>query len=1175
MSGQGSAPVAPYKGLTPYGEDDAMLFFGREEEQHIIAENLRAFELTVLYGATGVGKSSVLRAGVVGRLRAEAATNVAELGVPELVVAIVSNWRDDPLVEVRSRIEEAIAQTFPEALADPAPTKLDEAIKHWTERIEGPVLLIFDQFEEYFLYQRGDSGEREFDVEFPRLVTNTDVHVNVLISIREDALAWLDRFKAWLPGLFDNSIRIRHLDRDKARLAIEGPLRRHNEAGPPEAQVRIEEALVDTVLDELRFGRVALGGRGQALISHESVTDTLQGSIETPYLQLVMRRLWDAEVANGSSTLRLTTLTEQLGGAGHIVRTHLDASMEGFRPDQKQTAAKAFQFLVTPSGTKFAHVLADLAHLTEVPEEELAPIMARLADLRILRQVPASSGQGDVLCYEIFHDVLAPAILDWRTRQVAQAEREELERQLARQREEAFRWRQQTEAAERAKEEAVRQRLLALSNELAANATLQRGVDPELSVLLAVEAVRASASALAVDTLRQSLLECRIRAVLKGHGGDLNKAAFSADGRLVATACQDGVARVWTVPDGRELHHLRGHGDWVWDLAFSPDGGRLVTAANDGTARLWDMATGSVLAVLDHGVPVRSAVFDGAGALVLTGGDDGAARLWHGATGAPVAVLAGHAAAIWRAVFAPDGRRVVTAAADHEAMVWDARGGRREAVLRGHDGPLWSVAVSPDGRLAVTASADDTAAVWDLDAGARVATLRGHGDDVITAEFDRDGGRVVTASLDRTARVWEARGGRGIIDLRAHLHAVYSASFSPDGRSVLTASLDGTALVFEVDTGRPVSRLRGHTRPVNFAAFSPDGTLVVTTSQDATARLWDSGTGEVATELTGHIRQVYNVSFSPDGALLASASGDHTVRLWDVASRRTVRRLAGHEREVGASVFSRDGTLLATASWDGSAAIWRADSGEELVRLRGHTREVYAIAFSPDGTLAVTGSVDGTARIWEVATGRQVLVLEGHEDEVNNVAWSPDGRLIATGSSDMTARLWDPATGRTRAELPGHTDALSTVSFSPDSGSLLTASDDRTARRWDIATARITAEFRGHTGRVHGAAFSPDGSLVVTASEDRTSTIWDSESGRPLVELRGHASAVTAAAFSPDGDWIASGAADGTIRIVPRNVRVSVEDLLDRARQRVTRELTAEERRVYVDASSAPEILSG
>ena len=305
----------PYKGLIPYAEEDAPFFFGREAEWEIITANLMASRLTLLYGASGVGKTSVLRAGVSYHLRQLARQNLAEHGTPEFAVVVFSAWRDDPIAGLAVQVRVAVAEALnvPELEPVPPSPSLTETLQAWTERLGGDLLIILDQFEEYFLYHPQEDGEGTFAVEFPRAVNRPDLRVSFLIAIREDALAKLDRFKGRIPNLFANYLRIEHLDLDGARAAIEKPIEKYNDlqqAG--EQQIEIKPALVDAVLEQVRTGQVVLGQAGRGVVSGETVAQ-----IETPYLQLVMTRLWDEERRTGSCILRLETL-EHLGGAARI-----------------------------------------------------------------------------------------------------------------------------------------------------------------------------------------------------------------------------------------------------------------------------------------------------------------------------------------------------------------------------------------------------------------------------------------------------------------------------------------------------------------------------------------------------------------------------------------------------------------------------------------------------------------------------------------------------------------------------------------------------------------------------------------------------------------------------------------------------------------------------------------
>lgn len=400
---------SPYQGLVPYAEEDAEYFFGREEECELIIANLCASRLTVLYGASGVGKSSLLRAGVAHRLRETARAEVAGCGTSEFLVVVFSSWRgSDPVAGLVRRVRESAELVWgAERLPEVAPrSTLADTLEAWAEALDTQLLVILDQFEEYMLYHRCDDGPGSFADEFPRAVNRARLRANFMISLREDALASLERFKGRIPGLFDTNLRIDHLPREAGRRAFEGPLERYNRGRPEAEHMRAEPVLVDAVLDEVRRGRVRVDDAGAGRVAREGAAED---HVETPYLQLVAIQLWRAERAAGGGVLRLETL-RRLGGADRIVQTHLDAVLADFDADETDAAACIFHYLVTPGGSKIAHTAADLAAMTELPIDRIECVLRRLAadDRRILRFVDPS--------YEIYHDVLAGAILAWRRR---------------------------------------------------------------------------------------------------------------------------------------------------------------------------------------------------------------------------------------------------------------------------------------------------------------------------------------------------------------------------------------------------------------------------------------------------------------------------------------------------------------------------------------------------------------------------------------------------------------------------------------------------------------------------------------------------------------------------------------------------------------------------------------
>lgn len=395
----------PYVGLRPFRESDYPFFFGRDREIRVIASNLQAQPLTVLYGPSGVGKSSVLQAGVMPRLRATGSNSVVYF----------NEWQSPSFLgELSEKIRQAAAPTAAEDHR-----RLDDALEK-----AGRFFLLLDQFEEFLLYHPEGAG-REFDATLARIVNREDVSAKVLIGIREDALSKLDqRFSMRIPNLLGNTLVIEHLDAAAARDAIQRPLAVFNQKYPEAGGYQIEPELVAEILRQVQAGQVN-ASESTGLGSAAPATDH---RIETAFLQLVLIRLWNEETRAGSRTLRLETLSK-IGGAGSIVQRHVEVVMSQFQRDlERNIAAGMFRYLVTPSRTKIAQSTLDLVSFAEAPAADVKAVLSILSDrpeARILRRLANPER------YEIFHDVLAQPILDWRREYLMQKERVAAEEQRA------------------------------------------------------------------------------------------------------------------------------------------------------------------------------------------------------------------------------------------------------------------------------------------------------------------------------------------------------------------------------------------------------------------------------------------------------------------------------------------------------------------------------------------------------------------------------------------------------------------------------------------------------------------------------------------------------------------------------------------------------------------------
>jgi len=1150
----------PFKGLQYFDETDADLFFGREALVSHLVEQIRSREKSkgarflAIIGASGSGKSSLVRAGLIPALKRGDKSMTAQVITPT----------EHPLSSLRGAI----------------PSR---------------GLLFVDQFEELFTLCQSESERKSFINKLLEAAKET----SVVIALRADFYAACAPYESLRKVLSQNQEYIGPMNAAELRRAIEEPARVNGWL--------FEPGLVDLLLRDIG----ADGDRSPEpgalpLLSHALLETwhrrsgrmlTLAGYAESGKISQAITKTAESVFARFSAEeqsiarnifLRLT----ELGEGTQETRRRVQLSEIIPPPETGKATETVLKMLSDARLVTTTEATAEVAHEALIREWDRLHewLTENREGLRLHRHVTESAREWENQGRDeevVYRGTRLAQALEWAESHSADlnmlereflatsksiAEQEEAKREAQRQREleatqklaesERQRAEGQTRTSKQLRQRAyslagilllalvlavaafvqrnaaIRQAHLASARELALASINSLDTDAELSILLALQAVSESKAAgveipyEVQDALHRAIQASRIRYTVTAHS-DVLAVAFNPDGKLLATAGSDYTAKLWDAATGKELKTLRGHTHIIEDIAFNPNGTMLATAGDDKTVKIWDVESGKELQTFTgHTDIIWSVSFSGDGNLLATGGDT-EAKVWNVDTGELVLDLEGQRGPV---AFNPAANQLATSSNDGTTRIWNSETWDDELSLPYDPNAL---AFSPDGTRLATAMTE--LKIWDVTSGEELVSATGFAAIVRGVEFGPDGARLGTAGQDGSVTVWDAQTGSRLITLAGHAGAVNDVDFSPDcvappnsafewcGMWLATAGRDGTARVWDVSPGgsRELITLPGFSG--GFLETSRLFTIRLVSPTEMENQIWDispnGNSKRVFSAVIGHTAPIVGGNTSSNMKYHVTVHLDNTVKVWDsLTSQELASFTANHTAMITAIAIGSDGTRIATYSEDGTTKVWDATSGEELLTLT-NVAPVAAIAFSPDGTHVATASTDGTAIIWNAATGQELATLTGHQYTIYALAFSADGKRIATAGMDQTARIWDSATGE----------------------NLLT--------------------LNGHTASVLAVAFSSDGSLLATGGHDATVRIWDASSGQELLILTGHDGWVDIVTFSPNGKWLAAGSfQNGTMRVY----LLDVVELAALAQSRLTHTLTVEECQKYLHLSACP-----
>jgi WD40 repeat protein len=732
---------------------------------------------------------------------------------------------------------------------------------------------------------------------------------------------------------------------------------------------------------------------------------------------------------------------------------------------------------------------------------------------------------------------------------------------------------EQRHEAETQRQKAETERAAATSRALAANAFLNLPTDPELSLLLGLEAAKASPTPEAETALRSALLDSQVRLTLH-HDAAVTSAAYSPDGTRIATTSEDGTGALWDAATGDRIAVLEGHTQPPQKAVWSADGSRVVTIAQDGTARVWDGATGAPVSVItDSDDPrLQDVVISADGSVVVTSGFvHNQVHFWNADDGSLLGTIPRDV--VDAMALSPDNSLLLLAEQGAGVELWSTSDVRLVASYPdGAQSYFTSAAFSADGSEFVTAGGDGFATVRGLD-GSFLTQVQ-HSGAINAVAFSPDGKRVATAGDDGTAKVTEIRSGKVVSTFAGHNGPVATVAFSPSGDLVATGGEDDFVRLWRPDNAAQLSVLIGHQAPVNEVAFSPGGELLISASDDSRVRVW-STVGSAAAfprDSAVGVGETFDEAFSTDGKYVAFSTAGGEVETLETAGGRVIGQFARGD-DFSVPVLSGEGALTLTTNFQ-TTTIRRTSDGSAVAEVP--VTSAYAAAFDDSHQRVLVVGEAGQAGIYDSDSGQLLTELEGHDPahEVIGAGFSADGSQALTASVDGTARIWDSETGEQRSEVdafrPPHSqyEQHATVALSPDGSVLATAAGyEADAQLWDARTGAHLATLEGvKVGDLKGLAFSADGRFVVTAPFSSAVRMWDGRSGRLLASVTEADASPDAVTFVGDSKVAVLGSLGDreSLSVLDCTVCGDLDSLVALARTRVTRELTDSEKATYL-----------
>lgn len=1117
---------------------------GRQQDVNRLIERLGRSDqkLTVIHGQSGVGKSSILQAGLIPALNP---ITFDTREVVSILLQVYNNWSErlgQGLLEALKSFERL---SLPGHLNSPS-TILEQLRNSVNQNLM--VVLIFDQFEEFFFVYK-DPVERKSFYEFLKSCLNIP-YVKVVLSLREDYLHYLLECNDRLVNLdiISNNILDKNIlfylgnfSREDARSVIK--------ALTQSTPMPLEEVLINQLVNDL---------------SEEL------GEVRPIELQITGAQLQ----SEGITTLQQY---REKGPKDALVGRFLEEVTKDCGSENEQIAKLVLYLLTDENNTRPLKTRADLEMELNVAEK-LDLILAILVRSGLVFKIPASPADR----YQLVHDYLVLFIRQKQSAQlIGELEKEREQRKLTEAKlNQALT--KQLRVARRATYSlaalvaaisgiAVIAGLIGINSYVSSqrvSSSQNRELDRVISALKVGKTLQRFPGVIpevqvsALSELNQAISKNRMINRFSGHTDEITAIGFSADSQLIASASKDKTARIWR-KDGNLVAPPFNHPAAVTAISINRDNSKVVTASEDGKVRIWSIQ-GDLLKTLNgHTAKVTAVVFSPDGSRIASGSKDKTIRFWSQA-GKLIKTIRAHETEIDGIRFNKDGSLLVSFAKYDPVKAWNTRDFtqvgslesyntlqveswnndqvitviRRDgsiryykpngALITGGRIPIYSVrgilkSQTFKEQIAAVLRREDLKVIrlGKVSSWADTVELR-HDEDVVTMGASPDSNLLVSATKDNRLVVWDVEQATENLDIDSEEQEkkILSVRLSPNEKTVVLGRANDTLTLLHRD-GSLVKTIPG--KAWNFS-FSPDGQAIVTPSTENIIKVWTLGGKEV--ELRDPESSIVSYALSPDGEWIAAGNETGSMRIWK-NDGTLLKVWKAHADKVRSIAFSSDGeTIISSDQY--TVKIWRQD-GTLIATLPKFVHKVDQVILNPNGQTFLTLEEHGAPKLWR-KDGTKLKDLLGHEESVLGAFFSSNGETIVTLGDpfqDYTLKLWT-SNGRLVKTI-GDAGDIYNGEFSPDGTKLFVPSFSGSVKVFNL-DGTLQTTLQGHFGRVRDIDVSPGGTTTATASEDNTVRLWD-EQGNSKGILRGHDSEVLGVSFSPDGRSVASIDRDNVVKL--------------------------------------------